>query len=115
MAIDGTTAALARRLTSRLRARHLVLLSAIYRHRVLRLVAAELNYSQPAVTKTLQELEALIGAPLFQRTRRGLVPTAVAELVVARGQTILADLNRLAGDLVALDDGYSGIIRVGII
>jgi DNA-binding transcriptional LysR family regulator len=115
MEINGTTAALARRLTTRLRARHFVLLSAIYRHRMLRLVAAELNYSQAAITKALQELEALIGAPLFQRTRRGLVPTAVAELVVARGQTILADLDRLAGDLVALDEGYRGVIRVGII
>ena len=115
MEINEATEGLTRRLTSRLRARHFALLSAIYRHRTLRLVAVEMNLSQPAVTKALQELEALIGAPLFERTRRGLVPTPVAEIVVVRGKTILADLNRLAGDLIALDEGYRGIIRVGII
>ncbi len=112
---DKTAEALARRLTGRLRARHLALISAIYRLRTLRLVAAELHHSQPAVTKALQELEALIGARLFERTRHGLVPTPVAEIVVARGETILADLHRLAGDLTALDTGYQGIIRVGVI
>lgn len=115
MEINQAADQLARRLAHRLKARHLALLASIYRHRSLRLVAAELNQSQPGVTKALQEIEALVGTLLFERTRRGLLPTPVADMVVARGQTILAEVERLAGDLIALDMGYRGVMRVGVI
>ena len=37
--------------------------------------ARELNLTQPAVTKAIQELEADLDVPLFERTNRGVVPT----------------------------------------
>jgi LysR family pca operon transcriptional activator len=42
--------------------------------------AETLNMSQPAATKTIQELEAVIGERLFDRSRRKLVLTETGEL-----------------------------------
>jgi DNA-binding transcriptional LysR family regulator len=102
-------------LTQRLKARHFVLLSSIYRHRTLRKVADEMSLSQPAITKALKEMEEIIGAGLFERTSRGLVPTPVADLLVPRSTAFLEDLRNLAVDLTALHDGFHGTVRIGII
>jgi DNA-binding transcriptional LysR family regulator len=42
---------------SRLKLRHLALLQSVERHRTLSRVAAEMNLSQPAITKALHEVE----------------------------------------------------------
>ncbi|AOJ71423.1 MULTISPECIES: LysR substrate-binding domain-containing protein [Burkholderia] len=102
-------------LTQRLKARHFVLLSSIHRHRTLRKVADEMNLSQPAITKALQELEEIVGAALFERTARGLVPTPAADMLVSRSAAFLADLRNLAGDLTAIEDGFHGVVRIGVI
>jgi DNA-binding transcriptional LysR family regulator len=102
-------------LTHRLKARHFVLLSSIYRHRTLRKVADELCLSQPAITKALKEMEEIVGAVLFDRTARGLVPTAAADLLALRSSNFLADLRNLADDLTALQDGFRGVVRIGLI
>jgi DNA-binding transcriptional LysR family regulator len=102
-------------LTQRLKARHFLLLSSIYRHRTLRKVADEMNLSQPAITKALKEMEEIVGAALFERTSRGLVPTKVAELLLPRSAAFLQDLRNLAGDLSALHDGFHGTVRIGMI
>lgn len=44
--------------------------------------AKELNLTQPAVTKAIQELEDDLGVELFERTNRGVVPTCYATLLV---------------------------------
>ncbi len=63
-------------IVSRLRLRHLPLLLALEQQRSISRVAAEMNLSQPAVTKALREIEDIFTTPLFTRTRNGLEPTA---------------------------------------
>ena len=58
-----------------LRPRHLQLLTALDDVRHVGRVAASLNVSQPAVSKTLAELEKGLGVKLFERTARGVHPT----------------------------------------
>ena len=43
--------------------------------------AQELRLSQPAVTKVIQELEACFDGPLFERSNRGVAPTALLSLI----------------------------------
>lgn len=74
MAAAARDAALAR-----LRLRHLQCALAVARAGTLRGAAEALAVSQPAVTKTLNELEALLGVRLFERGRRGAVATPEAE------------------------------------
>ena len=49
------------------------------RHGTLRAAGEALSVTQPAVTKTLNELESLLGAKLFVRGRQGAAPTPQAE------------------------------------
>lgn len=83
----GTTAdALARGL----QLRHLRCLVVVAQERHLARAAARLSVSQPAVSKTLAELEALAGEPLVERAStgrrsiRGLTPTGERLLLHAR-------------------------------
>ncbi|WZB72621.1 LysR family transcriptional regulator [Achromobacter xylosoxidans] len=72
------------RLGNRLKPRHLRLLADIARLGSLTRVAAAAGISQPTVTKALAELEDIFGAPLFERTGRGLRPTPLGELALLR-------------------------------
>src|SRR5690242_3896467 len=54
-----------RKLTSRLKMRHLMLLLQIEQHGSLTRVAEHMATSQPAVTNALAELESMFGVPLF--------------------------------------------------
>ena len=55
--------------------RHLHLLVELDETRHVGRVATALHVSQPAISKTLAEIESGIGVSLFDRTPRGLVPT----------------------------------------
>ncbi|KWR91551.1 LysR family transcriptional regulator [Cupriavidus sp. IDO] len=100
---------------SRLRLKHLPLLLALERQRSVSRVAAELNLSQPAVTKALREIEDIFMVPLFARTRRGLEPTPTGIAVLAHARLTLADAEALGRELAVIDAGLSGRLRVGVI
>jgi DNA-binding transcriptional LysR family regulator len=70
--------------TTPLRFRHAASLA---EHASFRRAAATLRISQPALTKSIQALEADLGVQLFERRRSGVVLTAFGRLVVehARG------------------------------
>ena len=74
------------RLANRLKDRHLMLLVNIDRHKTLTRGAAQAGISQPAVTKSLAELEDIFGAPLFLRTGSGLQPTQLGNLALVRAR-----------------------------
>src|SRR2546421_5744198 len=102
-------------LLSRLKMRHLVLLENVARHRTLSRVAAEMGLTQPAITKGLHEIEDLLMPRLFERTSRGLTPTAAGEAVLAHTHTALADLESTVRDLAAIEAGLHGRLRIGVI
>lgn len=56
---------------------------AVARHRSIRRAAAELHVTPAAVSQQIRALEDDLGAPLFLRTPRGLVPTPPAEAGLA--------------------------------
>ncbi|UMA66841.1 LysR substrate-binding domain-containing protein (plasmid) [Roseivivax marinus] len=60
----------------RLRLRHLSAFLAIARTGSVGQAASELSVTQPAVSKTLRELEDILGGPLFDRTGRRVVLNA---------------------------------------
>ena len=69
--------------------------------------AVRLFRTQPAVTRQIQALEALLEVRLLERTPRGVQPTAQGEELRARGARILSELRGLR-DLGAGADGPSG-------
>ena len=60
--------------------------------------ASELNVSQPALSVTIQRLEELLGAQLFDRNRKKVNLTSV-------GEEFLGVANRLLGDFENSIDG----------
>lgn len=84
---------------SRIKLRHLQCALAVKEHGGLQNAAKRLSISQPAVSKTIKELEDILGVRLFERGRHGAVPTA-------EGENFL----RYAGSSVsALRSGLDGI------
>ncbi|MDE4133669.1 LysR family transcriptional regulator [Phaeobacter sp. QD34_3] len=92
--------------------RHLEILAAIVEHGGLTEGAEALGKSQPSVSRTLSQLEARIGAPLFKPGRRPLQPTDLGLALAEQGQAVLK-ANAKASDLVArFRTGHSGLVRV---
>nr|WP_205194155.1 LysR family transcriptional regulator [Burkholderia sp. Ap-962] len=104
-----------RRLSSRLKIRHLILLLQIRQHGSLTRVAEQMASSQPAVTNALAELEGMFGGPLFERSSRGMTPTALGKVVLARAQAMLHDLDHLTRDIEAVVAGHATRIHIGVI
>lgn len=105
---------MARRLSARLKMRHLQLLLLIQQHGSLTRVAEHLSTSQPAITNTLGELESLFGAQLFNRSSRGMAPTALGEVVLARASVIINDLGHLVHDVQASGAGLAARLQIGV-
>jgi len=103
-----------RRLVTRLKMRHLQLIVQVHRLGSLTRVAELMATSQPAVTNTLSELEAMFGAELFTRTARGMAPTDMGRVVSARAQAMLQDLDHLVRDMEASSAGLVARLHVGV-
>lgn len=59
----------------------LVVFEAIWRERHIGKASSSLSLSQPATSHALARLRKMIGDPLFERTRNGVRPTAIAEQI----------------------------------
>lgn len=67
-------------LDGRIKLRHLTCFLEVARLKSVSGAASMLGLSQPAASKTIQELEAILGVELFDRSRRNLVPTSFGEV-----------------------------------
>ncbi len=98
-----------------LKPRHWQLLVALDDIRHLGKVPASINVSQPAISKTLGELERGLGLRLFERTARGVVPTAYGQCLIRHARTLLSELAQTRDELQGLASGGAGNIRVGVL
>jgi DNA-binding transcriptional LysR family regulator len=100
-------------LRSNLKLKHLQLLVALDQFRHLGRASEFLSLTQPAVSKTLAEVERLFGVALFLRSTRGTEPTAYGQTVVRFARSVLADFDRTRDELAAVASGAAGRVRVG--
>jgi LysR family transcriptional regulator of abg operon len=100
------------RLVTRLRFRHLRLITELRRGGSLRAAAEALSLTQPALSKALRELEGAFGFPLFTRTARGVTPTAQGEVALRGAGLLLAELAHLRVE-VAAGNSVAAVVRVG--
>ncbi len=73
----------------------------------------ELAMSQPAVSKSLHELERHLGEPLFVRGNRGVTLTPFGSALEHHAKSMLAELRRLGDGIDAWKTGGSGRVAVG--
>src|ERR1700731_316495 len=106
--------AVVRKLGARLKMRHLALLLQIQQHGSITRAAEHLSSSQPAVTNALAELEEMFGAPLFHRSARGMSPTVLGKVVLARAHAMTEDLDHLVKDMAAVATGFASHLHIGV-
>ena len=77
--------------------------------------ARVLHMVQPAVTRQIRTLEEEIGAPLFNRTRQGMILTAEGELLVERARRALTELERARQEISPAPGEVTGTVSVGLL
>lgn len=86
---------------------------AVATERNFRRAAARLHVSQPPLSESIRQLEDEIGSPLLRRNRRHVELTAAGEVLFARAQLLLAELDEAIKLTRAVADGLSGHITIG--
>ncbi|MDF2995611.1 MAG: transcriptional regulator LysR family [Xanthobacteraceae bacterium] len=102
-------------LTGRLRFKHLRLIDALAHSGNLHRVAIDMNMTQPAATKILQDAEAVLGVQLFERRPRGMVLTDIGGYVADYAARLLRETDSFADGLDNLKAGGFGALAVGAI
>jgi LysR family pca operon transcriptional activator len=97
----------------RIKFRHIQCFVEIAREGSLKLAAAKLNLTQPAISKTLRELEEIIAAPLLTRSRAGVAPTPQGEVFLHFARSSLAALQRGLDGVAETGAGARPRLRVG--
>jgi LysR family nitrogen assimilation transcriptional regulator len=78
--------------------------------------AAELlHVVQPAVTRQIHNLEAELGAALFDRSRAGMRATDIGVQVIERARRALSELDRAREEARSSGAGLHGIVTVGLL
>jgi DNA-binding transcriptional LysR family regulator len=75
--------------------------------------AKALNYTQPAVSRRIAQLEREVGQPLLIRSRRGVYLTPAGEVVVAHGEAVRLRLLRMEAELTEIAGGTRLVARIG--
>jgi DNA-binding transcriptional LysR family regulator len=86
---------------------------AVVRHRHFTRAAEELHVAQSALSHQIRRLEVELGAELFERTSRRVVPTEAGEAVAARARRVMSELDAVRGDVDELRGLVRGRISVG--
>ncbi|RFS81136.1 LysR family transcriptional regulator [Actinomadura spongiicola] len=100
-------------LNGRLKLRHLVLVVAIADQGSVLRAAEHLRLAQPAVTRSLREVEGVLGVELFTRGPRGVTPTMFGDVLIEHARAVLAELRRAEERIAGLADGAVGTVTIG--
>src|SRR5262250_3390885 len=71
--------------------------------------------SQPSLSAQVAQLESSLGVTLFERSRRGVLPTRAGEEVLRRARDVLREADDLTDAATRLTDPFAGTLRVGVI
>ena len=99
-------------LDPRIKLRHINCFVEVTRQGGVGRAGAELGMTQPAVSKAIAELEAILGVELFDRSRRALALTAHGEMFLRFATAGLATL-RQGADTVAEARAGTGFVAFG--
>ena len=80
----------------------------------LRAAARHLAVAQPALTRSVRDLERELGAPLFERRARGMSLTAMGVAFVRRANAVLSEVRRAREEVEQLHGGTRGEVVAGL-
>ncbi len=76
--------------------------------------ARHLSITQPAITRSIRDLEQELGAPLFERSGSGMKLTPIGQAVRLRADGIQAELNRIRDEVAQLRGRDSGTVSISL-
>ena len=91
--------------------RHLKIFIQVYRLQNITRAARELNLTQPAVSRSILELEQHYGMRLFERLNHRLQPTEGGKRLYARAVHLLESFDLLEQEMKQWDE--TGVLRIG--
>jgi LysR family transcriptional regulator of abg operon len=80
----------------------------------IRAAARHLEMAQPALTRSLAELERELGAVLFERRARGVIATPLGQAFIRRANSILHEVRRTHEEVEQLRGATTGTVSAGI-
>ena len=79
------------------------LIEALYEHKTFTRAARALQIPQPVLSRHLMQLERKLGLQLFIRRRSGSFPTDLGRSIIAKGRTILSQINEIEETLASIN------------
>src|SRR5262245_23130371 len=101
------------RIGRRIKLRDLHILLAVAQSRNMSRAADRLAISHPVVSKTITELEHVLGVRLLDRTPQGTEPTAYGHALLNCGTIVFDELRRGVQEVAFLSDPTVGELRIG--
>lgn len=99
----------------RIKYRHLQCFLAVAQHGSLQKAADVLAITQPAVSKTLKELESLLAVRLFERGRKGAVPTREGEAFMRHAGASVSALREAVASVAQTRRQGNAVIAIGVL
>ncbi len=97
----------------RLKLQHLKIVMAVAEWGSMQKAAKRLAISQPVVSKTIADLENVLGVRLFDRSPQGVEPTTYGRALLKRTIAVFDDLRTSVDEIKFLADPASGELRIG--
>ena len=77
--------------------------------------AAELHLAQPSLSTAIAQLESELGIRIFERSSRGVTPTAAGAYVVRQAARVLRSVDELRDTARSMASGAQGAVSFGIV
>jgi LysR family pca operon transcriptional activator len=104
-----------RYLDQRLKLRHFRIIEAVSQHSSLLRASAALSLAQPALTRSIHEIEEILGFRLYERHAKGVRETQFGEALAHTAKNILQELKQLDETLDRLTRDNSVVVNVGVL
>src|SRR5215813_15640200 len=101
------------RIARRMKLQDLRILMAVAQAGSMNKAAAALNLSQPAISRSIAELERAVGVRLLDRNARGVEPNAYGRALLDGGIAVFDDLRQAVTNIESLADPTAGEVRIG--
>ncbi|MCB1338344.1 MAG: LysR family transcriptional regulator [Maritimibacter sp.] len=85
----------------------------VYTYKSVSVASEKLRISQPALTKSIQQLEASIGVRLFDREARGVSATPYADILARHVRLMDSEYRHALAEIEVVRGGGGGVVSIG--
>lgn len=100
-------------LSSQIKLRHLIVVASIAQRGSIREASAVLHLTQPAMSRSLAEVERILGVQLFDRGPKGMTVTTAGAPLITHMQLVTSEVGSMLRHADEIVNGGRGEVRVG--